>query len=54
VALLTCFKLLDADLSKEVKKPPAVEFEIPKKIFTKYDAESGVEDRLVVRLVDFS
>ena len=31
-----------------------VEFEIPKKIFTKYDVESGVEDNLVVKLWDFN
>jgi U3 small nucleolar RNA-associated protein 19 len=44
---------LEADLSKEVKKIPAVEFEIPKRIVTKHDAGSGIEDSLVVRLVDF-
>jgi U3 small nucleolar RNA-associated protein 19 len=45
---------LDADLSKEMKKAPAIEFEIPKKIFTKHDAESGAKDNLVMRLVDFN
>jgi U3 small nucleolar RNA-associated protein 19 len=45
--------LLEAELSKEVKKTPAVEFDIPKRIFTEQDAESGVQDSLVVRLVGF-
>jgi U3 small nucleolar RNA-associated protein 19 len=45
--------LLEVDLLKEVKKTPAVEFEIPKKIFTRHEAESGFEDSLVVKLVDF-
>ena len=44
--------MLEAELSKDVKKAPVVEFEIPKKIFTKHDAESGVEDSLVVKLGD--
>lgn len=51
--LLTHLKLLDADLSKEVKKSPVIEFEIPRKIFTKHEVESGANDSFVVRLVDF-
>jgi U3 small nucleolar RNA-associated protein 19 len=46
--------MLDAELSKEVKKPPVVEYEIPKKIFMKQDFDSGIEDSLLVKLWDFS
>jgi U3 small nucleolar RNA-associated protein 19 len=46
--------MLEAELSKEVKKIPVVEYEIPKKIFMKHDAESGIEDSLLVKLWDFS
>ena len=46
--------MLDAELSKEVKKAPVVEFEIPKKIFMKYDVDAGVEDSFVVKLWDFA
>ncbi len=46
--------MLDAELSKEIKKTPVVEFEIPKKIFMKQEIGSGVEDSLLVKLWDFS
>jgi U3 small nucleolar RNA-associated protein 19 len=46
--------MLDAELSKEVKKAPVVEYEIPKRIFTKQEAGSGIEDSLLVKLWDFS
>lgn len=46
--------MLDAELSKEVKKPPVVEYEIPKRIFMKQQEGSGVGDSLVVKLWDFS
>ena len=42
--------MLDAELSKKIKKPPEIEYEIPKKIFTRHDAESGKEDSLLVKL----
>ncbi|KAJ9137949.1 Nucleolar complex protein [Pleurostoma richardsiae] len=45
--------LLEAEMSKEVKKPPVVEFMIPKRIFLLQDKESGVEDSLLVKLWDF-
>ncbi|OBT92810.1 hypothetical protein VE01_09060 [Pseudogymnoascus verrucosus] len=45
--------MLDAELLKEVKKTPVVEFEIPKKIFTKQDASSEVKDSLLVKLWKF-
>lgn len=45
--------MLDAELSKEVKKAPVVEFEIPKKIFMKHDIGSNVEDSLLVKLWKF-
>lgn len=46
--------MLDAELDREIKKAPVVEFEIPKKIFTKHDAGSGVEDGLLVKLWSFN
>ncbi|TAQ83325.1 hypothetical protein B7494_g8349 [Chlorociboria aeruginascens] len=47
--------MLEAELSKDVKKIPVVEYEIPKKIFMKQDATTtGVEDSLLVTLWDFS
>lgn len=41
-------------MSKTVKKPPVVEFQIPKRILLPNDAESGIEDSLVAKLWDFA
>lgn len=46
--------MLDAELSKEVKKTPVVEFEIPKRILIKHDDESGLENSLLAKLWGFS
>lgn len=46
--------MLDAELSKDLRKPPVVEYEIPKKIFTKQDSDSSQQDSLMVKLWDFS
>ncbi|KAL3418648.1 hypothetical protein PVAG01_10364 [Phlyctema vagabunda] len=46
--------ILDTELSKDLKKAPVVEFEIPKKIFMKQDVESAVEDSLLVKLWEFN
>ncbi|KAH8675890.1 CBF/Mak21 family-domain-containing protein [Xylariales sp. PMI_506] len=45
--------LLDAELSKQIKKAPVVEFMIPKRIFLPQDPESGVEDSLLTKLWSF-
>ncbi|KAI0187314.1 nucleolar complex protein [Xylaria flabelliformis] len=45
--------LVEAELSKSVKKPPVVEFMIPKRIFLPNDPASGVEDNLFVKLWEF-
>ncbi|OTB00038.1 hypothetical protein M426DRAFT_66649 [Hypoxylon sp. CI-4A] len=45
--------LLDAELSKNVKKAPVVEFMIPKRVFLPQDPASGVEDSLLAMLWDF-
>lgn len=45
--------MLEAELGKDIKKAPVIEYEIPKKIFTKHEAESGLEDSLLVKLWDF-
>lgn len=45
--------MLEAEHVKEVKKTPVIEFEIPKRIFTKPDVTSEVEDSLLVKLWDF-
>lgn len=48
--------MLDAELSKGVKKPPEIEYEIPKRIFRAQDpgVESRKADSLLVSLWDFS
>jgi U3 small nucleolar RNA-associated protein 19 len=40
-------------MSKEVKKPPVVEYMIPKKIFTRAAPDSEEKDSLLVSLWDF-
>ncbi|KAI1841701.1 hypothetical protein JX266_012069 [Neoarthrinium moseri] len=45
--------LLDAELSKQIKKAPVVEFMIPKRILLPHDPTSGVEDNLITKLWDF-
>jgi U3 small nucleolar RNA-associated protein 19 len=42
--------MLDAELGKEVRKMPVVEFEIPKHIICQHEAG---EDSLLVKLWDF-
>lgn len=44
---------MEADLFKDVKKVPAIEFEIPKKVFMAHEEGAVAEDSLVARLVDF-
>jgi U3 small nucleolar RNA-associated protein 19 len=45
--------MLEAELSKDIRKAPVVEYEIPKKIFMKQEIE-GAEDSLLVKLWSFS
>jgi U3 small nucleolar RNA-associated protein 19 len=45
--------MLESELSKEVKKVPVVEYEIPKRIFLEQDVDSGVKNSLLVKLWDF-
>jgi len=51
-AFLTPLQLLEAEMAKEVKKPPVVEYMIPKRIFTKTDSVDE-KDSLLVSLWDF-
>lgn len=46
--------MLDAELSKDIKRPPEIEYEIPKRIFWKQEADSGMEDSLLVNLWNFN
>ena len=46
--------MLDAELSKDIRKAPEIEYEIPKRVFMKHDADTGKEDSLLVKLWDFS
>lgn len=46
-------QILDAELSKDIKKAPEIEFNIPKKIFMQHDSASGEDDSLPVKLWDF-
>ncbi|KAI2623665.1 CBF/Mak21 family-domain-containing protein [Xylaria nigripes] len=41
---------VEAELSKPIKKPPVVEFMIPKRVFLPNDPISGVEDNLLTKL----
>ena len=45
--------MLDAELSKDIKKSPETEYEIPKNIF-KHGSELGRQDSLVIALWDFN
>lgn len=46
--------MLDAELAKDVKKAPVVEFDIPKRIFLTQEADSLQPDSLLVQMWDFS
>jgi U3 small nucleolar RNA-associated protein 19 len=46
--------MLESEFSKEVKKVPVVDYEIPKKIFLEHNTESGLADALLVKLWDFN
>ncbi|KAF7560862.1 hypothetical protein G7046_g3301 [Stylonectria norvegica] len=45
--------LLEAEISKEVKKGPVVEFHIPKRVFMPQEEPATTPDSLVVKLWDF-
>jgi U3 small nucleolar RNA-associated protein 19 len=45
---------MEAELHKEIKKPPVVEFMIPKRIFTVAEAGTDETNSLLVDLWDFS
>jgi U3 small nucleolar RNA-associated protein 19 len=53
VIRLTVSQLLEAEMSKEVKKPPVVEYMIPKRIFSKVGPATEETDSLLVDLWDF-
>lgn len=46
--------MLEAELIKDVKKAPVIEYEIPRRVFLKQDVGSGVDDSLLVKLWEFS
>lgn len=46
--------LLEAEMVKNVKKAPVVEFSIPKRVLLPQEAESGMEDSLLVKLWEFN
>ena len=46
--------MLDAELSKNIKKPPEIEYEIPTRIFSKQDTASAKEDSLLAKLWSFT
>lgn len=47
------WQLLEAEIAKEVKKPPVVEYMIPKRIFTMAGDSPEETDSLLVSLWDF-
>jgi U3 small nucleolar RNA-associated protein 19 len=50
---LTLSQLIEAEMTKEVKKPPVVEYMIPKRIFTKAGPAPEENDSLLASLWDF-
>jgi len=46
--------LLDAELGRELKKAPVVEFEIPKRIFTADETEMGQFGKLMQTVIGLS
>lgn len=46
--------LLEAEMGKNIRKAPVVEYQIPKKIFLAHDRGSQAEDSLHAKLWDFS
>lgn len=46
--------LLEAEMGKNIRKAPVVEFQIPKRIFLPHDVSSQAEGSLQVKLWDFS
>ena len=50
-----CLQMMDAELKREMKKTPVVEWEIPKRVFTKKEqGDNGPEDGLLMKMWDFS
>lgn len=45
--------MIDAELEKDLKKPPIVESLIPKRVLFKHEAESTSKDGLLVNLWSF-
>ncbi|KAK2606162.1 Maturation and nuclear export of 40S ribosomal subunits interacting protein [Conoideocrella luteorostrata] len=45
--------LLEAELGKDVKKAPVIEFQIPKRVFLPQDEPDAAPDSLLVKLWDF-
>ncbi|PSR88960.1 CBF/Mak21 family-domain-containing protein [Coniella lustricola] len=46
--------LMEAEMTKNVKKAPVVEYHIPKRILLPMDSDAGAEDSLLVKIWDFS
>lgn len=46
-------QLLEAEMGKDVKKAPVIEFHIPKKVFLPQEQPAAVPDSLLVKLWDF-
>ncbi|KAI9769624.1 MAG: hypothetical protein M1840_003861 [Geoglossum simile] len=46
--------MLDAEFSKDSRKPPVVEHVIPTTIFTAYNTETALDDRLLVKMWHFT
>lgn len=50
---LTSLQLLEAEMMKDVKKAPVIEFHIPKKVFLPQETPAAVPDSLIVKMWDF-
>jgi len=45
--------MLNAELVKDIKRPPEIEYYIPKKIFTNYGVGAEQEDSFLTELCQF-
>ena len=46
-------QMIDAELSKDMKKLPEIEYRIPKRVFLKNDTDLERQDSVLVKLWDF-
>lgn len=45
--------MIKGELTQDVKKVPVVEYEVPKRILTRHDEQTGLEDNLLAKIWKF-